>query len=275
MQKLINFLIRNHVLFLFLVLQLIAFLFIINSQSYQRSTLFNSSNQIAGSILSAYNEIEKFINLKETNENLAKENAQLRSSLKNSYFNRFGISDTVTDTLYNQRYVYIEAQVTNSSYTYQNNYMSLNRGKRHGIEKGMGVINAEGALGIIKDVSKNFSTVIPIIHTNLSTTGRIKGSNYFGSIKWKGLDHQTVELTAIQKQAVIHIGDTVTTDVRSKAFPTGIPIGIIESSEIEPTSQLYAIEVRLLIDFTSIDHVYVIKDLMKEELQKLEGGNNE
>ena len=270
MQKLFNFLIRNHIFILFLFLQLIAFTFTINSLSFQKATYLNSSNKVAGSILSSYHEIEEFINLKETNRNLARENAKLKSAAKQSYFQLYNILDTVVDSLYTQKYKYIEAQVINSSFTYQNNYITINRGSRHGVEIGLGLLNADGVLGVINHVSKNYSIAVPIINTHHSTIGRIANSNHFGTIKWDGLDYQTVWLTSIQKQAKFNNGDTVYTDVRSHVYPTGIPIGIIKSSTIETKSQLYKLEIKLLPDFSSIDHVYIVKDLLKNEQLELE-----
>ena len=45
----------------------------------------------------------------------------------------FSISDTVIDTLYNQQYVYIPSKVVNSTYTYSNNHLTLNKGSNNGI----------------------------------------------------------------------------------------------------------------------------------------------
>src|SRR5210317_565998 len=173
MQKLINFLIRNKNGLLFLILQLIAFTFIYNSVSYTRSTIFNSSIQFIGSIQEGYHNFQEYANLTKTNEQLANENARLRTLLKSSYFENFVISDTVIDTLYVQQYEFISAQVVNSSFTYSNNYITINRGSNHGVEKGMGIINSLGVVGKIQNVSKNFATAIPLIHSRGNITGRI------------------------------------------------------------------------------------------------------
>lgn len=270
MQRLIHFLIRNHLFILFLILQLVSFMFIINAQDFHRAAYFNSTSQIAGGALEKYHEIESFVNLKETNISLARENASLKSSRASSYFPLFNVNDSIVDTLYKQQYVFVEAQIVNSSFTYQNNFLTINKGSRHGVEKGMGVINTNGALGIIKDVSSNYSIAIPIINVKQKTTGRIAGTAYFGSISWNGKDYKRVQLSSIQKQAKFETGDTVVTDIRSKSYPSGIPIGIIESAMVDPRNQLFTLELSLLPDFANVDHVYLIKDLLKEELTQLE-----
>ena len=270
MQKLINFLIRNYSFILFLVLQLIAFVFILQANSFSRSTFFNSTRSVSGGMLETYHSAKEFANLKRTNRILAEENARLRSISKESYFQMFSISDTVIDTLYNQQYVYIPSKVVNSTYTYFNNHLTLNKGTNNGIQKGMGVINAQGVVGKVKEVSENYAVVYPLIHQKGQVTGRIKSSGHFGEVSWNGKNYDRVQLNKIQRHATFKIGDTIVSDQRSNIFPTGIPIGVIESSELNSETQFITLELDLLPDFTNIEYVYVVNDLLKEERVTLE-----
>lgn len=270
MRNLLQFLARYHVLLLFVVLQLIALSLTVQSQSFQRSTFFSGANAVSGSVLGSYHQVENFINLRETNRNLARENAELRSTLKSSYFPMYVERDTIVDTLYNQEYKYINAMVINSSFNKRNNYMTLNRGSAHGIKTGQGVISADGAVGIIKDVSAHYATVIPLIHSNTRLSGKFKKSNYFGSANWSGGDHRVIRLSDIPRQASFVVGDTVVTDTRSGIFPAGIIIGTVRDYDIEPQDQLYEVDLTLAVDFAKVEHVYVIEDLFKEERRALE-----
>ena len=266
----INFLIRNKNGLLFLILQLIAFTFIYNSVSYPRSTIFNSSMYFVGSIQEGYHNLQEYANLRKTNEQLADENARLRSLMKSSYFEKFVISDTIVDTLYTQQYEFISAQVINSSFTYLNNYITINRGSNHGIRKGMGIINSQGVIGKIQNVSKNFATAIPLIHTRGNITGRIQTSKHFGTVSWDGKDYQHVQLNKIPRQANFSIGDTVVSDIRSQIFPSGIPIGVIEDKQLNMETQFLNLNIKLIPDFTNLEYVYVIRDLLKGERLEFE-----
>ena len=270
MQKLINFLIRNYSFILFLVLQLIAFVFILQANSFSRSTFFNSTRSVSGGMLEKYHNAKEFANLKRTNQILAEENARLRSISKESYFPMFSISDTIIDTLYNQQYVYIPAKVVNSTYTYFNNHLTLNKGSNHGIQKGMGVINAEGVIGKVKEVSENYAVAYPIIHQKGQVTGRIKSSGHFGEVSWNGKNYNRVQLNKIQRHAIFNIGDTIVSDQRSEIFPSGIPIGVIQDSTLNSETQFITLEIDLLPDFTNIEYVYIVNDLLKEERTNLE-----
>jgi len=270
MQKLLSFLFRNYSIFLFLILQLVAFIFIQQSVSYTRTTFINSTSALSGGILERYHSAKEFANLKKTNQILAEENSRLRSTSKDSYFSLYNVTDSVIDTLFLQQYQYIAAKVVNSTYTYLNNHITINRGSNQGIAKGMGVISDKGVVGKVKDVSENFSVVYPIIHQKGQVTGRIKNTGYFGQISWDGKLYNRVQLNRMQKHVKFNIGDTVVSDIRSEIFPTGILIGTIASSTLNNETQFYTLQIDLIPDYANIEYVYVIKDLLKGERETLE-----
>lgn len=275
MRKLVDFLVRNHVFILFLFLEGIAFSQILRSQSFQRSAWTNSSNRISGNVLETVNQVNDYFFLDEQNERLARENAALRSTVKEAYVPLFSQHDTVVDTLYRQRYTYQQAEIVHSSYRKRNNYITLNRGSAHGVKPNMGVINSQGVVGIVKDVSAHFSTVIPILHKKTLLTGRLRGTGYFGSVSWNGRDHRKVQWNDVPQQAPLRAGAVVETDGRSRIFPTGIAIGRIREFELDPSGAFYESELELSADFSGLDLVYIVEDLMKDELETLESRSNE
>lgn len=275
MRKLVDFLVRNHVFILFLFLEVIAFSQILRSQSFQRSSWTNSSNRISGSVLETVNQVNDYFFLDEQNERLARENAALRSTVKEAYVPLFSQHDTVVDTLYRQRYTYQQAEIVHSSYRKRNNYLTLNRGSVHGVKPNMGVINSQGVVGIVKDVSAHFSTVIPILHKKTLLTGRLRGTGYFGSVSWDGRDHREVQWNDVPPQAPLRAGAVVETDGRSRIFPTGIAIGRIMAFELDASGAFYESELELSADFSGLDLVYIVEDLMKDELETLESRSHE
>lgn len=81
MQQIINFLIKYRNLLLYLSLLLIALIFTVQSHSYHRNSFVHSTGNITGSFLSSRNGIYDYLNLKEENDKLRKENALLRMKL--------------------------------------------------------------------------------------------------------------------------------------------------------------------------------------------------
>ncbi len=68
----------------------------------------------------------------------------------------------------------------------QYNYITLDKGKKQGVFRDMGVISDQGLVGIVLESSKNFSTVIPVINRDFRLSVKIKSNNYAGILQWDG-----------------------------------------------------------------------------------------
>ncbi len=270
MRKILGLLYRSRIFLLFIALEAIAFVWITQSRSFQRAVLINSSNEVTGYILEKTEDWQDYLELKTQNEKLAKENAQLRGQDSISLYPLAIPQQQINDSLYKVRYTYMDAEVINSSYMKARNYMTLNRGRIHGIEPNMGIIGSRGVVGVVKDVSEHFCTAVPLINTSFRVSGRLKSNMNFGPVEWKGSSYQHTYLGDIPRHVEITIGDTVVTDSRSQIFPQGILIGTVESYQLQEDQNFNELKLRISTDFSSLDHVYIIKDMMKEELQELE-----
>lgn len=271
MQNLLQFLWKRRILFVFIALQAVAISLVVRANSFHRTAVATSANAISGSMLENYRYVQDFINLSETNINLASENAALRSALKASYFQMYVDRDTVVDTLFAQQYSFINADVINSSIHKRNNYITLNRGRLHGVEPDMGVINHQGVIGVVTDVSDHYSTVIPLIHGRTQLSGTFQHSAFFGPVRWPAsFSYRDARLSDIPRQATFSKGDTIVTDTRSGLYPTGIPIGVVDTFYIEPQDQFWEVDIQLSVDFSSIDKVYIVQNLFKGEREQLE-----
>ena len=270
MRKLISFLVRYFTVITFLLLQTVAFVFIFNAQPYQRSTMYRLNAEWSGRTLNAYNSIDDYLNLSRINKNLAAENAALRAANKDAYFSLTTVRNEVVDTLYSRQYTYIEARVINNSYQKQNNYITLNRGLSHGVKAGQAVISKSGVVGVVKDVSKHYCTVIPIIHSKSLVGVKFKNNSFFGPLSWDGKTHRQAQMHDVPREAPISIGDTIVSSTRSKAFPPGQTVGTIESFVQNPEDLSYEITVNLAVDFAAIDFVYIIENQLRIELVNLE-----
>ena len=270
MRKLILFLVRYNTAFLFVILQAAALLFIYRTQSYQRSTMFALNAEWSGKVLSAYNNIDDYLNLAKINKKLAAENALLKSVNKAAYFSLTVDRDTVVDTLYSQQYTYINARVINSSFRKRNNYITLNKGKLHGVKPDMAVASTEGVIGVVKDVSPHFCSVIPIIHGQSMISGSFKKTNHFGTITWNGHNYREAQMQDVPREAKIQVGDSIVSNTVSVAFPPNLLIGTVAGFELNPEDQTYDIHINLANDFSSLDFVYIIDNLLKDERVKLE-----
>lgn len=270
MRNIFLFILRNYLFFLFAILEIFCFYLIVQNSYYQRTSAVNSANYVVGNIYSTYNKVAQYFDLKEENENLARENAVLHSMLRDAYVDFHKTPMLIKDTTFKQKYVYFSAKVINNSVNKRNNYLTLNRGSASGVKSEMAVISSTGIVGIVKNVSPNFSTVMSLLHKDSRLSAKLKNNNYFGSLTWDGLDYRFADLADIPKHVVLHKGDTVLTSAYSSHYPEGIMVGTIEEFKIEEADNFYTIKVRFSCNYKTLTNVYVIENLYKEEQDKLE-----
>ena len=84
-----------------------------------------------------------------------------------------------------RQYCYLSAKVINISTNRNTNYLTIDKGTDDGINKGMGVISSTGIVGIVKNVSGNFASVIPIINPHFTLVAMHQKSGERGRIKWE------------------------------------------------------------------------------------------
>ena len=253
----------------FLLLEVVSVFLIVRNNNFQRASFVNATLSISTGVQSSMDSFKGYIGLKEANRKLAEENAYLRSLLPSSY-----IMDApqmnVTDTMRHQQYAYIPARVISGTFFNRKNYMLLDKGSDSGIKPEMGVITAKGAIGIVKDVSKHYCSVMSFLHKDSKVSARFRKNSYIGSLTWDGFHPLYATLSDIPKHVAFAKGDTIETSSYSSVYPEGIPIGVIEETQLDKGGNFFISKVRLLEDFQKLSYVYVVNYLFKQERNKLE-----
>jgi len=270
MQQIISFLDKNKLFILFLLLEVFAVIFTIQSHSFHKSKFVNSANFLSGGVYNKINNFKEFLYLKKENERLNDENVYLKNLLNLEDKEIIQRDLTVIDTLkYNRKYNYTGAKVINNNYRKNNNYLTINKGANQGLGSDLGVINSKGIVGITKSVSGNYSTVLSILNVNSRINAKLLNSDHYGSLSWDNNDYNIVQLLDLPIQADIYRGDTVVTGGKSTIFPEGIPIGTIKDFKTFNNNYEY-INILLFNDMSSIGQIQVIKNFDKIEIQTLE-----
>jgi rod shape-determining protein MreC len=272
MRNLWLFLSKYNAFFLLVIFFTVSLTLLLKNNSYQRASVWNSSNYIVGSLYERVNELKRYMALAKTNDSLAMENSKLRDSLKSSFYSDQSEQVTIRDSSQKQQYTYTVARVINNSIHLKNNYLTINRGKKHGIEKGMGVISAKGIVGIVLNVSDHFATIRSLLHSETRISASVNDN--IGSLVWgeDNYDSRFAMLHDIQGHLVINKGSKVVTSEFS-LFPPGTVIGEVTHVEDEGGSSALNIRVQLATDFSSLQYVYVINNLLSKEQLALEALN--
>jgi len=273
MRNLFRFLLRNYFVMMFLGLEAFSFSLMVSFNNYQRVTFFNSSNDLVGNVYERFSHLDDYFNLRRTNARLAAENASLRKQLQFRIMNQINYPINRPDTVDAPAYYFASAKVISNSVNKQFNYITLNKGSRQGIKPDMGIISADGVVGVITNVSPNYSTGLSLLNKRLSIPAKITKNNYFGALVWDGEHSNTADLKEIPFHIMVNVGDTVVTSGYSSIFPEGIMIGIISKFDVESGTNFYNIKVDLSTNFRTLKYVEVVKNTKQAELKTLESNN--
>jgi rod shape-determining protein MreC len=270
MRNFLAFLNRFRILLLFALLQGIALSSYFTFKEFPRSQFLTTANDVNGQILSARNEVTKHFNLAKNNKKLQKENIRLRNKLPQSFIQLENGLFKINDTLFHQQYQYIPATVIHSTHTKRNNYFTLNIGKKQGVKRGMGVFSDEGIVGVVHNSSEHFAVVKSCLTENINIDVMIEGSGQFGLLKWNGKDARKGTMWGVSNDSDVKKWSRVVTRGGGGIFPKGLPVGKVSAKNTVEGEPLWDIEVLYSEDYRSIQRVYVIKNLLREEQEELE-----
>ena len=270
MRNLWIFIHKYNAFFLFILFFGLSCYLVVSNNSFQRASAVNSSSYVVGTAYNWVNSWKSYLHLSESNTRLAEENASLREQLQRLAHPDSAQRVTVTDTVHQVQYRYIVARVTNNSIHQKNNYITIDKGARDGIRKGMGVIAAKGIVGIVLNVSEHFATIQSLLHSESRISAALENSHAFGSLMWgDNFDARYAVLRDIPNHVHANNGERVLTSGYS-LFPPGIEIGKVITSETSGGDSFLDIKVELATPFYNLLQVYVVEDSFIEERTTLE-----
>lgn len=280
MKNLFRLIYRYHVVLLFVLLETLALSMVVTYNNYQRAVFFDSSNFVSGTLFEKFSSFWQVFEFRQVNVKLAEENVVLRSALQEillkSNQGKYKASDSIylpriaRDSSLKTVYRFTTARVVNNSVNQQHNFLTLNKGRRDGVKPDMGVIANGQVVGLVTNVSENFSRVISILNSRWKISAKIKRNDYFGSLSWDGKDYRRVQLNEMPYHVPVQNGDTVVTTGYSSSFPEGLVIGTISDFSIGTGSNFYKIEVMLAADFKNLVIVGLVENKQLYEINQLE-----
>ena len=154
MRNLLEFLSKYYHWLLFAVLEVFSFVLLFQFNSYQGSVWFSSANTLVGKLyeLDAY--VESYFSLTKINKNLTLRNFYLERQV--NQLSRL-YADLTRDTTilerneleFLSRYKLIPAKVVSNSVDRNDNLMTIDRGRKDGVEIDMGVACGNGVVGVV------------------------------------------------------------------------------------------------------------------------------
>lgn len=270
MRNFLAFLQRFRVLLFFAFLQGLALTLYFTFLQFPRVQYLTTASAVTGSILEVRNDVTKHFNLSKNNQDLQKENIALRDSIPSSFIRLNHGLVKIDDTLHRQQYSYIPATVINSTHHKRNNYFTLDIGSAQGIKRGMGVFSEKGVVGVIHNVSKHYAVVKSCLTENINIDIVIENSGQFGLLKWNGKDPRRGTMWGVSNDSKVDKWSRVVTRGGGGIFPRGINVGKVEKTEAVEGKPLWDVTILYSEDYRSLQRVYVVKHLLKKELDDLQ-----
>lgn len=276
MKILLQILKRNLYLLVFLILEILAMALFFQYNQQQEARFFSFCTALKGYFFSIGENQDSKRDLHLENQALLQENARLRAQLENS---RLELShSTYTsqyDSLFGQRYTYVPAKILDASINFSDNYILLDVGSADSIEPGMAVVSPNGIVGIVDKVSRHFSSVISVLHSQSLVSVRLASSGYSGSLSWPGHHYREALLSDIPSHVKVEPGDRVETSGLSKVYPGGLTVGFVSEILSGEGEDFYKIKVSFSEDYKKLTRVYVVKDIYAREIGSLVNKNTD
>ncbi len=277
MRNIFLFVQRYFVFLLFLVLQGFALWMLFKYNRFHRAAFLGVANEFTGSINTQVDKVDDYFHLREENKRVHRMNDSLLNLLRVNFNvpdtgQRLFIDSVRIDSITQyRRYLSRDAKVVYNSVNAENNYLQLNRGANHGIKDNMSVINSDGGVvGFIINVSPNFSQVLSLLHTKSRVPAVLKKTNTSGTIRWDAEDPRFLILEGVSRDVDVKKGDTVLTSQYAYNYPPGYMIGRIAGVNTNKATGFYELKVRSVVNFSSVQQVFIIENLQRTEQLQLE-----
>ncbi len=135
----------------------------------------------------------------------------------------------------------------------------INKGRRHGLEKGMPALVPEGIVGQVIEVAGHYAKVLLIVDRNSAVDALVQRTRARGILSGASTEQCGLEYVLLKED--VQVGDTIVTSGMDGVFPKGLRIGEIQSVEARPNEMFHTIDIAPFVDFGKLEELLVV--LMK------------
>lgn len=164
-------------------------------------------------------------------------------------------------------YPLVSAEVVGKSTIELREYITINKGKKYNISRGMAVRTDAGLTGVVVIVEDNYSLIETLNNRQVKISAKINRNGIDGILIWSG--DKYFNMQNIPKSFDIQEGDELITSNYSRKYPPGIPIGKIVRVEDDKTTLFHKIYVEPYVSFSTLEQVFIIQYISDPERLKL------
>lgn len=205
------------------------------------------------------------IDIKKTNLNLIKENAELRAQLgsmtelqlENERLNQLlGFKQQTNMEL-------LAAKVIGKDLLPDHNTITINRGSEHGLKKNMAALTIAGAVGYVYRVQNYTSQILLLTDRYSAIDAIIQRSRARGILE--GFSRENCRMRYLRRDDDVVDGDMIVTSGLDNIFPKGFPIGLVTSVKKSEYGITQEIEVQPIINASNLEEIFVVLNSHSED----------
>lgn len=253
---------------LFLILEVLSGFLLFQYNHYQGSVWFTQANTVAAMVHEWEAQALSYLRMPAENAALVRRNIILQHNL-DMLRHEEGVSPATTTEDLEGDFSLIPARIIDNSIRKRDNMIVIDVGSNDGVAPEMGVVSGTGVVGIVSSVTPHYALVMSILNSNSSISCRLRGTEYFGYLKWKGTGPLRAYMDDVPRHAHIKKGDIVETSGFSNVFPAGIFLGKVSRIKNSSDGMAFELEILLGTDLSNLRHVNVINNHNKAELDSL------
>ncbi|MFA8343748.1 MAG: rod shape-determining protein MreC [Rhodothermaceae bacterium] len=198
-----------------------------------------------------------------------KRNAELM--LQINQLREFGIENNELKKLLEFKdttsYPLIPATIISKSVSKLSGDFIVNSGRTDSVKIGMPAINHQGLVGIVVDVSEDFSVIRTLQNHNLKIAVEDQRSGVNGVFNWDG---KKFSIKNIPTTYDIKKGDRIVTSAFSTIVPPSIPIGIVAVKDESLSGILSNVVIQPFVNFNSLKHIFILDIIQKKQIDSYE-----
>jgi rod shape-determining protein MreC len=135
--------------------------------------------------------------------------------------------------------------------------MIVDKGAQDGLKVDMPVVNDEGVVGRIMDVSDRYARVVLITDPANAIDGMIERNRMRGILS--GKDASTCYLKYVRGNFDVQMGDLIITSGKDGVFPKGLRLGRVKGVRKDPVVLFQTVEVEPVVRLSALEEVLILK----------------
>jgi rod shape-determining protein MreC len=135
--------------------------------------------------------------------------------------------------------------------------LMIDKGFREGIAPDMAVVNDEGVVGRVLDVSDRYARVLLITDAGSSIDAIIQRNRVRGIVG--GKDANTCVLKYVRGNLDVQVGDLVVSSGKDGVFPKGLRLGTVQGVFKDPLDLFQRIDIKPMVRLSALEELLIIK----------------